>query len=58
MQLTKDAIEEFKNLYLQEFKVALSNKEAMDYGTKLIRLVNAVYGRNLPKLKNVDTEKN
>lgn len=47
--LSRDAIEEFKNLYLKEYGIKLSNQKAIEYGTKLIDLVKLVYGSNLPK---------
>lgn len=47
--LSPEAITEFKTLYLKEFGVKLTNEQALDMGTKLIRLVKVVYGSNLPK---------
>lgn len=49
MQLDQEAVEEFKRLYLQEYGIQLTNRQAIDYGIRLIRLVRAVYGDNLPK---------
>lgn len=51
MQLDKEAIKEFKNLYFQEYGIRLSDIQAAELGTKLIRLVKAVYGNNLPPLQ-------
>jgi len=47
--LNSEAITEFKTLYLKEFGVKLTNEQAVDMGTKLVRLVKVVYGSNLPK---------
>ena len=49
MQLDNKAIEEFKELYLSEYDIKLTNQEALEYGSRLIRLVKAVYGNNLFK---------
>lgn len=46
MQLDRDAIEEFQRLYQSQFGKWLSDAEAVEYGTRLIRLVRAVYGEN------------
>lgn len=48
MQLDKDAIEEFKKLYFQEYGIRLTDNQAVEYGMRLIKLVKAVYGDNLP----------
>lgn len=48
MQLDKDAIDEFKKLYLQEYGIELTDNQAIGYGMRLVRLVRAVYGNNLP----------
>jgi len=48
--LDKEAVEDFKKLYFQEYGIQLSDNQAIDYGIRLIRLVKAVYGQNpLPK---------
>lgn len=54
--LDEEAIIEFQKLYKREYGVLLSTQEAMEYGLKLIELVKAVYGHNLPK--SVDLPKN
>lgn len=56
MLLNENAVEEFKNLYLQEYKISLTDQQVTEYGTRLIQLVKAVYGNNLPMPKNVDKE--
>lgn len=50
MQLDKEAIKEFKSLYLKEYGVKLDDRLAVEYGIRLISLVKAVYGDNLPIL--------
>lgn len=55
MQLDEKAIEEFKKLYLQEYGIKLTKQEAVEYGMRLIQLIKAVYGSDLPKLKTLDT---
>jgi hypothetical protein len=47
--LPKEAIEEFKTLYLQEFGIELTNEKALELGLKLIRMIKVVYGHDLPK---------
>lgn len=53
MIIDANAIDEFKNLYNTEYGVTLSNKEATVMFNKLINLVRAVYGKNLPTKKMV-----
>lgn len=58
--LSSEAVNEFKELYLKKHGVKLTDEQAIDMGTKLIRLIKAVYGSNLPtkwKSKEVDTNK-
>lgn len=50
MQLNQAALEEFKHLYAQQYRVKLTDQQALEYGTRLITLVKAVYGKNLPKV--------
>lgn len=50
MKLGQEAIKEFQDLYLKEYGVQLANDEVLEYGSRLIRFVKAVYGRNLPKI--------
>lgn len=56
--LTTEALREFKELYKKEYKIELEDKEALELGTRLIGLVKAVYGNNLPAPKNIDKEAN
>ncbi len=50
---SQEAIEEFKELYLQEYGIQLSTEQAIYLGTKLIRYVRAVYGDDLPCLDSL-----
>jgi hypothetical protein len=56
MELDTFAIEEFQELYFKEYGIKLNQQEALEYGTRLINLVKAVFGRNLPERKNVDID--
>lgn len=47
--LSPTAVEEFKQLYLKEFGIQLTDAQALELGMQLIRLIKAVYGPNLPK---------
>ena len=49
MQLSTEALEQFKKMYMDMYKIQLSNQEAIEYGTGLILLVKTVYGKDLPK---------
>jgi hypothetical protein len=55
--LSRQAVIEFQELYFQQYGRKLSSEEALELGTRLIGFVKAVYGGNLPKLKDVDTSK-
>lgn len=57
MLLEKAAVEEFIELYSLEYGIKLTYKEALEYGTRLVGLVKAVYGRDLLKI-DLDNEKN
>lgn len=57
MHLDEEAISEFKQMYLQKYGVQLTSEEALELGTRLIGFVKAVYGDNLPKLKDIDMNK-
>jgi competence transcription factor ComK len=57
MQLDCQSIEEFKELYLKEYKVKLTDQEAVELGMRLINFVKAVYGNDLPSLKEIDKTK-
>ncbi|MCL5431900.1 MAG: hypothetical protein M1484_02235 [Patescibacteria group bacterium] len=57
--LSKEALEQFKTLYKQEYGVNLTDQIAEEFGNKLVTLVKAVYGDNLPDIdKNGKREKN
>lgn len=45
--ITDEAIKEFKDIYKETYRILLTDKEALNYGTRLINLVKAVYGDNL-----------
>ncbi len=47
--LSPEAVKEFKLLYLQEYGIRLSTKQATRLGTQLIKLVKTVYGKDIPK---------
>ncbi|MBI1863809.1 hypothetical protein HYS03_01220 [Candidatus Woesebacteria bacterium] len=50
MQLNQAALDEFKNLYAKQYRVKLTDQQALEYGTRLITFVKAVCGENLPKV--------
>lgn len=54
MGLAMEAVEEFQRLYFQEYGIRLTRQQAVEYGTRLVQLVKAVYGKDLPERKNVD----
>lgn len=41
--ISKESLEEFKNIYKKEFKEEISDEVALDKATRLINLVKAVY---------------
>ncbi len=43
MQLSKKAIDDFKQIYFEEFKVTLSDDEADKKGLELLNLINLIY---------------
>jgi len=57
--LSVEAIKEFKSLYFKEFGITLTDNQALDFGTKLIRLVKVVYGPDVPKrwVPKIDRDK-
>lgn len=55
MQLSTEALEQFKKMYMDMYKIQLTNQQAIEYGIQLIGFVKAVYGANLPKSKTLDT---
>ncbi len=58
MQLDPQAINEFRELYLKEYGIKLPKEEALELGARLINFVKAVYGNNLPKPYDIDTDRN
>ena len=52
MGLSKEAIEEFKEIYFREYGKNLSDKEAMEMGQRLISLFKIIYrpipGKDIP----------
>ena len=55
MLIDKQALAEFQQLYYKEHLIRLTESEANDFGTRLICLVKAVYGHELPDLKTIDS---
>ncbi len=49
MQLSTEALEQFKKMYMDMYKIQLTDQEAFEYGTRLALLVKTVYGKDLPK---------
>jgi aldehyde:ferredoxin oxidoreductase len=45
MQLSKEVIEEFKQIYKQEFGEEISDQEAMEKATRLINLMRIICKR-------------
>ena len=43
MELSKDAIEEFKDIYYQEFGERISDKEVQEMGVNLLSLFEIIY---------------
>lgn len=50
MQLSKEAIEEFKEIYKKKTGKKISNQEVYEMGSNLLRLFEAIY-RPIPKDK-------
>jgi hypothetical protein len=48
MALSKEAIEEFKKIYLEEFKEEISDAKAQELGENLIYLFKIIY-RPIPQ---------
>lgn len=57
MILEEEAIGDFKRLYFQEYGIKLADQEAVEYGTRLIRFVKAVYGNNFPIKGDIDGQR-
>lgn len=43
MQLSQQAIDDFKKIYFQQFKVKLTDKEANTKGLELLHFINLIY---------------
>ncbi len=57
MQLSTEALEQFKKMYEEKYKIQLSDEETIEFGIRLIKLVKTVYGNRIPivdKHKNKD----
>ena len=48
MGLSKEAIKEFKEIYYNEFKERISDKEALEMGERLLSLFKIIY-RPIPE---------
>lgn len=48
MQLTQEDIEEFKQIYQQEFNMTLTDAQALELATAALNLMSAIY-RPLPE---------
>lgn len=48
MQLSTEALEQFKKMYEEKYEIQLSNEEALEFGIRLIKLVKVVYGNRIP----------
>lgn len=57
MQLSKRAVDDFKKIYLKEFKVSLSDEQANSKGLALLNLVKLIY-RPINKNENEKLYKN
>lgn len=59
MQISKEKLEEFKKIYKKRFKKTLSSQDALEQGTKLLRLVELIYKpmtkEEYEKYKNKET---
>ena len=42
MQLTQEDLEEFKAIYRQEYGIDISDAEALEMGTRLLRVVKVI----------------
>jgi hypothetical protein len=55
MGLSKEAIEEFKKIYFEEFKEEISDAKAKELAENLISLFKIIY-RPIPKKSKDDSE--
>ena len=51
-QLSRQAIEEFKSVYLEEFGKVISNDEAQEMALRLLRFLEAL--QSLPTTRAID----
>ena len=58
MMLPKEAIEEFKKLYFKNYKIQLSDEEAVRRANNLVDLYSKVYGGDCGSIKDIDKNKN
>jgi len=56
MQLSKQAIREFKSIYKEEFREDISDYEAYELAANLLRLFKIIY-RPIPKEKKKEEKK-
>ena len=56
VKLSKEAIKEFKEIYKKEFGEEISDREAYDKASNLLRLFEAVY-KPIPKDKQQEFKK-
>ncbi|KPJ57214.1 hypothetical protein AMJ49_01210 [Parcubacteria bacterium DG_74_2] len=56
MQLSKESIEEYKEIYKKVFGEEISDQEAYEQGSRLLRLFKAIY-RPIPKSKAKEFKK-
>ncbi len=55
--ISREALIEFQQLYLQRYGEKLTDQQGQEYGTRLIGLIKAVYGQNLPKFVDIEARK-
>ena len=48
MSISEESIEEFKKIYKEEFGMDIDDREALERGLALIRLIRAVYDPEYP----------
>lgn len=48
MKLSTEALEQFKKMYMDMYKIQLTEEEAVEFGIRLIKLVKVVYGNRIP----------
>ena len=58
MQLSTEALEQFKKMYKERYEIQLSDEEAIEFGSRLIKLVKAVYGNRIPVIDKCKDKEN